>query len=122
MQRSIPFRRRTSLHLLHQRLLPVLRNGLAGTRIEDQAIALILVLSVEIEHLRNGICDRVEGAHYTLPIEPVVLDEPENRGLVRNRMVNEVSPRPRGDNQERLARTVPAAAKRMRISTAIVPR
>lgn len=43
-------------------LFLILRNGLAGTRIEDQAIVPIIVIPVEIEHLRNGIRQHVKGA------------------------------------------------------------
>jgi hypothetical protein len=39
-------------------LLLVLRDRLAGSRIKDQGLALIIIaVPLEIEHLSDGICD-----------------------------------------------------------------
>lgn len=56
----------------------------AGTRIEEQdSVTLIIVVLAEIEHLSDGVCEGIKGAlANSLPLEPVVLDEPQDRGLV----------------------------------------
>lgn len=55
----------------------------------------MIVVLAEIEHLREGVGDRVERAlAKALSAEPVVLDKAENRALVCDRVVNEVRPRP----------------------------
>jgi len=44
----------------------------------------MIVVLAEIEHLRDGICDRVERALDALAAEPIVLDEAQNGALVSN--------------------------------------
>ena len=76
---------------------------------EQKAVAAHLF---EVEHLRDGVGDSVEGTlANTLSSEPVVFDEADNRTLVRDRTVDKVLPSPRRNDQQRQSRTVAAAAK-----------
>jgi len=48
----------------------------------------------EIEHPVYRACIRIERPVYALAVQPVVLDEPQHRALIRYRMIHEVRPRP----------------------------
>src|SRR6266850_2206022 len=69
---------------------------------------------IEIEHLVDGVGDGIKRtARQASTVEPVVFDEAQHRGLVGDRVVNEVFLRPRRNDDQRQARTVSAAALRM---------
>jgi hypothetical protein len=67
--------------LLAQAVFPVslaLINRLAGTGIKEQ-FTLIIVVAVEVEHLRDRVCDGVKRTLAdSLPTEEVVLNESQN--------------------------------------------
>ncbi len=67
---------------------------------EQAPTTLIIVVLAEVKHLHDGVCDGVKRAlANALAVEPVVLDESQDRGLIGHRVVHEVLPRPRRDNK-----------------------
>ena len=57
---------------------------LAGVRIEEHEIALIIVALVKIEHLRERVCESIKRPLADpFTVEPVVLNEPKDGALVR---------------------------------------
>lgn len=83
--------------------------GGAQVRVEDQ-----LRISrglVEIEHIVERASNCVIGALADpLAVKPIVFDEAKDRRLVRDGMVHEVVLRVRRNHQQRLTRTITAAA------------
>src|SRR5581483_6484373 len=74
-------------------------HSLARARVEQQ---LAHLATAEIEHVGDRIRNRVEGSLAdALSAEPVVLDEAENRRLIRGRVIDEVLPGPRRDDDQR---------------------
>ena len=65
---------------------------------------------VEIEHAREGARQLVERIGADPTQVPVVLDEAKNRGLVGERVIDEVVPREWRDHQQRQPGTVAASA------------
>lgn len=61
----------------------------AGHLIKEQ-LARLLVLPVEVEHVVERTCDRVERTARlnTLTVKPVIFDKPQHRTLVGQRVVN----------------------------------
>jgi hypothetical protein len=97
--------------------LIVLVEDLPCQRIEEQRpIPLIIIVPVKVEHLRDGVRDGVKRALAdALPLQPIVLDESEDRALIRHGVVYEVSPRPRRNDQQWLSWTKAAAAERVSV-------
>src|SRR5215470_6736571 len=83
-----------------------------GRRIEDQLAIVVVDAAVEVEHVLDRSRDGVERAARldTLAVEPVVLDELEDGGLVGQRVVDMVALGERRDHQQRLASAVATAA------------
>ncbi len=83
-------------------------SNLAGGRVQNERSRRGTL--AEIQHSRDRIGDPVErtGSN-ALGVQPVVLDEANDRGLIRYRVVNEVTLLPRRDNQQGHTRTVATA-------------
>ena len=88
-------------------------NQLAGERVQDDRAQVGLI--VEVEHVENGAGDPVEGplalgrAGRMVEIVdtsevPVILDKPQDRGLVGRRAIDKVGLGPGRDGQQRQAR------------------
>lgn len=85
-----------------------------GARIQEENTVAPYFL--EVEKLGQGVCDSIEGALADpLTAEPVVLDEPDHRSLVRDAVIDEVLPRPRRDHEQWQSRPMAATAKSMRV-------
>src|ERR1035437_1936060 len=66
---------------------------------------------MELEHRADGICHPIKRSlSDPLTAQPVVLNETKDRGLIGGRMIDEVVPRPRRDDEKRLPWTVSAPA------------
>ena len=75
---------------------------------------------MEVKHLADRIGKRVKrAAANACASEPVVFDETDNGSLIRHGVVHEIALGPRGDDDQRLARTVAATSLRMRIRRGI---
>src|SRR5580692_8162618 len=91
---------------------------LAGRRVKEQdliAIAVPVPLGVpfrtKVEHLSDRVCECVEGALAdALSLQPVILDEPDDRTLVGESVIDEVRFGEWRDYQKRLARAVAATS------------
>ena len=70
----------------------------AGGRVQDQGG---VVAPAEVEQAGQWSGEDVEGAVPDAPELPVVLDEPDDGGLVGPGVVDVVHPAPRGDEEER---------------------
>lgn len=91
--------------------IPILSSWFTTVRVQEQATT-ILSLAGEVEHLADGAGDPIERTLTdTRPPEPVVFDEPNHRSLIGHGVIDVVLSRPRGDDQEGLARTITAASK-----------
>src|SRR5215470_15665169 len=68
------------------------RHDRAARLIEDQLAWTVLLLSAEVEHVRQRPGNGVKRSAWldALTIEPIVLDEAQDRGLVDQCVVNEV--------------------------------
>src|SRR5215471_7387495 len=86
-------------------------------RIQDEFAAVAVpTLVAEVEHLGDCIGDTVETPLAdALPSEPVIFDESQHRSLIRHRVVYKVLLRPRGYNEQRLARAIAAAAESVEV-------
>src|SRR5215470_19757068 len=84
----------------------------AGARIEDQLAIVVVDMTIEVEHVLDRARDGVERTARldALAVEPVVLDEAQDRGLVGQRVVDVVALGEGRDHQQRLAGAVAAAA------------
>ena len=58
----------------------------AGGRVQEQgliAIEKVFPVLIEVEHLNDRVCDSIEGSSAdALSIQPVILDESDDRALV----------------------------------------
>src|SRR3954451_7113999 len=88
---------------------------LAAERIQEQWVAASIVV-LEIEHLNNGVGIGVKRSGDAFTVQPIVFDEPQDRSLIRDRVVHEVFPGPWRDDQQGQARTVPATSLSMQIA------
>src|SRR5215472_4652022 len=80
---------------------------LPGARIEEELVPAVLVAPGE--HTVEAARQRIERLVADPPKIPVVLDEPENRGLICDRVIDEVVLGERRDDQQRLAHPVATA-------------
>src|ERR1700730_9884106 len=96
-------------------VVAVTRDDRSGDRIEDERTRIRLAL--EVEHVIERICIPVDGSRpcgrSSRAIDeaelPIVLDETKHRGLVSQRVIDEVLLRPGRDHKQRLARAEAAA-------------
>src|SRR5215472_2688769 len=86
----------------------------AGVRIEEDLAGVALLIPIEIEHALQRTGNRVErGARLdALAGEPVILDEPDDRALVNQGVVDMVDLRKGRDHQQRDAGAVAATTLR----------
>lgn len=86
----------------------------AGRRIKEQdliAIAVPLAVSIrtKVEHLSDRICDCIKGTLAdALSLQPVILDEPDDRTLIGESVIDEVRFGEWRDYEKRQARAITA--------------
>src|SRR5258708_5687606 len=90
-------------------VVPAAADLQAGRRVQPQPGRALLR---EVEQRVEGTGDFVERPAADPPQIPVVFDEPQNRRLIRGRVIDEVRLRVRRDDEERQPRPVAAAALR----------
>src|ERR671911_1807264 len=86
-------------------LLPVRR--FPAPRVEEEPVGIPAVR--EVEQILEASSLGVEGLIAYSAESPVILDKAQDRGLVRDRVVNEILLGVRGDHQQGQPRTVAAA-------------
>src|SRR5581483_8218404 len=86
-----------------------LRRGLTGGRVQDQPLGVGCGPAGEAEQAVERAGQAVEAAGDPWQ-PPVVLDEPDDRGLVGEGVVDRVALRPRGDEDQRQPGAVAATA------------
>src|ERR1700730_4954191 len=93
----------------------------AGVLVEDHFTRLIFVSSAEVEQIVERSGNRIERAARldALARQPVVLDEPQDRALVGQGVVNVIDLRERRDHEERQAGAIAAATLRRQPETAV---
>ena len=69
-------------------------NGFSGGGVQEEKPIILVAVSVmpavEVKHLGERVGDGVEGALYTLAVQPIVFDETQDRRLVGREMVDEI--------------------------------
>src|SRR5580704_12521199 len=111
-----------SLQVRRPAILSVMIDRLAGRGIKQQdliAVAVAVAVPIpfavpcrpKVEHLSDRVCECIEGAlAETLSLQPVILDEPDDRTLVGESVIDEVRFCEWRDYQKRLARAVAATS------------
>src|SRR5580692_10889517 len=109
-----------SLQVRRPAILSVMIDRLAGRGIKQQdliavAVAVPIPFAVpcrtKVEHLSDRVCECIEGAlAETLSLQPVILDEPDDRTLVGESVIDKVRFCEWRDYQKRLARAVAATS------------
>src|SRR4029077_2860479 len=107
-----------SLQVRRPASLSVMIDRLAGRGIKQQnliAVAVAIPFAVpcrtKVEHLSDRVCECVEGTlAEALSLQPVILNEVDDRTLVSESVIDEVRLGELRDYQERLARAVAAAS------------
>src|ERR1700741_4769703 len=74
----------------------ILTYWFAGRRVKEQdliaiAVPLAVLFRTKVEHLSDGVCECVEGTlAEALSLQPVILDEADDRTLVGESVIDEV--------------------------------
>src|SRR5580700_10666064 len=107
-----------SLQVRRPAILSVMIDRLAGRGIKQQdliavAVAVPIPFAVpcrtKVEHLSDRVCECIEGAlAETLSLQPVILDEPDDRTLVGESVIDEVRSGEWRDYDKRQARAITA--------------